>query len=623
MFLLLGCVVFQWGCRSPIGADHISREEWFEEHTQTALNTNQLSFDTKNFLGRKDLLDKFYEHPEGVIIKLCQQLMDSEEWDREQLSALVELSYICGKKVRDPEKSIKYFLACGAFSYAYLFSNKVKQHPPTPYEPRFVFICRYYNYSLAEILSYFQENKLPFEKDTSLPFIKGGVEFLPAKSDFPLGRYKEFLSCFDYSPRGLLVQSRRSGLGMPVIGIRKDKFFRIKKGMHISEESFMITLFIKFSISPKGALQARMEFYDTLKTDQIEVAGKQVPLEIDISTPLGKMLEYGDFTNSLKYMFNPDAMGVKQGLYIMTPYQKDKIPVVLVHGLMSKPRTWTQMVNILLNNKKIRKNYQFWLFAYPTGSPFVYSACLLRRALTMAQEKYNPDGTNPKFNDMVLVAHSMGGLLSKMMIQNGGEKLSKAYFNKPIEQLDITTEEKDFIKELILFKELPFIKRVIFISVPHRGAEMATWSITTWASSMIKLPHKLVQDMNNIMSLKAFKIKRNGNGTEKDFNVTGLDTLRPDNKALKLLMEIPLSNNVKCHTVCGNDEAPGIPYGTDGIVPYTSSHLECVKSEKIVKSGHSVHHTPLGIKEVERILLEHLKEFETENKANAKPASQK
>ena len=86
---------------------------------------------------------------------------------------------------------------------------------------------------------------------------------------------------------------------------------------------------------------------------------------------------------------------------------------------------------------------------------------------------------------------------------------------------------------------------------------------------------------------------------------TGIDNLRPDDGMLKLLGKLEMSSGVPCHSIIGNRAEQGIPGGSDGVVPYSSSHLDSAASELVVKSGHSVHRNPLAIQEVRRILLLH------------------
>ena len=179
----------------------------------------------------------------------------------------------------------------------------------------------------------------------------------------------------------------------------------------------------------------------------------------------------------------------------------------------------------------------------------------------------------------------------------------------PIEKIekDISKSQKQFLTEVLLFKELPFVQRMIFMATPHRGSEIAAWSLVRWSNSLITLPKNLVdrtRDISRSIMIKTKLIKNK----DPIYLHTGLQNLDPDSKSLRLLEELPLVKRVTYHTISGNDEKAGIPGGTDGIVPYWSSHLDGASSEMIVKSGHSVQDKPSAIEEVRRILLLHLAE---------------
>lgn len=73
------------------------------------------------------------------------------------------------------------------------------------------------------------------------------------------------------------------------------------------------------------------------------------------------------------------------------------------------------------------------------------------------------------------------------------------------------------------------------------------------------------------------------------------------------LAPLPLAKGVKGHSIiAGNSEGP-LEEGTDGVVKYTSAHLDGMDSEFIVRSGHSCQSNPHTIGEVRRILLLHAK----------------
>ena len=79
---------------------------------------------------------------------------------------------------------------------------------------------------------------------------------------------------------------------------------------------------------------------------------------------------------------------------------------------------------------------------------------------------------------------------------------------------------------------------------------------------------------------------------------------------LKLLNSLPMPQ-IPFHSIIGSrkDNSPG---GSDGVVSYSSSHLDGAASELIVRSGHSVQQNALAIQEIRRILLLHLKKLGSE-----------
>jgi len=79
-----------------------------------------------------------------------------------------------------------------------------------------------------------------------------------------------------------------------------------------------------------------------------------------------------------------------------------------------------------------------------------------------------------------------------------------------------------------------------------------------------------------------------------------------DNPFMLTLAEIPTAPGIKAHSIIaiqGDDQPPN---GADGVVTYTSAHVDYAESEFIVRSFHSCQGNPLTIEEVRRILLEHL-----------------
>ena len=85
----------------------------------------------------------------------------------------------------------------------------------------------------------------------------------------------------------------------------------------------------------------------------------------------------------------------------------------------------------------LRGRYQFWLFSFASGDPIPFSAHLLRQSLRQVRRLFDPDGTDEAFDQLVLVGHSLGGILAKMMGQSSGLRLWQTVNDLPIDELSV------------------------------------------------------------------------------------------------------------------------------------------------------------------------------------------
>jgi pimeloyl-ACP methyl ester carboxylesterase len=170
----------------------------------------------------------------------------------------------------------------------------------------------------------------------------------------------------------------------------------------------------------------------------------------------------------------------------MEPYDPDKTVLLVIHGLMDTPVTWVPMLNELRSDPLIRHNYQFWFYSYPSGYPYFYSALILRQDL---------DGMEKRFllrKKMVVVGHSMGGCIARTLVTDTGDKLWLEAFGKSPGQTDFPPATKTLLEEALIFKHRPEIGRVVFMSAPHRGADLASNWVGRIGSMLIKTPRHLV-----------------------------------------------------------------------------------------------------------------------------------
>ena len=163
----------------------------------------------------------------------------------------------------------------------------------------------------------------------------------------------------------------------------------------------------------------------------------------------------------------------QDGLDLRRPYERGEIPVVMIHGLWGKPQLWGQMVAELDADPALRRRYQFWTFRYASRDAIPYSAHLLRQSLRRARLTFDPEGTDAAFDRMVVVGHSLGGILAKMMVQESGSRLWQTVCERPIDQLAGPAEHCRLLEQAFCYKPVPEVRRVIFITTPHRGSPLA------------------------------------------------------------------------------------------------------------------------------------------------------
>jgi pimeloyl-ACP methyl ester carboxylesterase len=250
------------------------------------------------------------------------------------------------------------------------------------------------------------------------------------------------------------------------------------------------------------------------------------------------------------------------------------------------------MINKLRADPVIRKHYQFWFYTYPTGYPFAYSAAILREELDEVEKQF------PKLKPMVLIGHSMGGCISRLLLTDSGNQLWMKIFGRPPDEVTLSPKTREYFREELFFRHRPEIGRVIFIAAPLRGSNMATGWIGKLATLIIREPtlsSQASQEMLRVTNNREDELKPNR-------RANSVDSLSPKSRFLNALNTIPMASGVPYHTIIGDRGRGDSPNSSDGVVPYWSSHMNGAKSEDIVPSDHNAHQNPQAIEDVRHIL---------------------
>jgi pimeloyl-ACP methyl ester carboxylesterase len=251
----------------------------------------------------------------------------------------------------------------------------------------------------------------------------------------------------------------------------------------------------------------------------------------------------------------------------------------------------------------LRANYQFWTFGYPTGEPILYSASVLRRALLLARARYDPDDSDPAFDRMVLIGHSLGGLLAKVMAQDSRSRLWETVSAQPPDRLDGPTEARECLRQAVLFKPLPGARRLIFIATPHRGSRLDRGAIRALGSRIIRHEDPLQRAYASLLASNRPDFFLD---TFREGLPTSVDQLTWDHPLLLALRDVGIDPAAQYHSIIADRRDPPRAGGTDGVVPYASAHLDGAASELLIHGGHLCQADPLVIRECRRILTEHL-----------------
>jgi pimeloyl-ACP methyl ester carboxylesterase len=568
---------------------------------------------TRQLLRRHDL-------PENVGLKIRPQLnavadLHSQTPSRESTFALAELSYIAAKKTEmtRPQAAMELYFNSVAYSYSYLFDERFGSDH-NRYDPRFRNACDLYNSSLESCLR-IARKRGQLKPGHELEFTVAGRHFKvaidPRSNNWRSEDFDSFEFVSDYDLKGLNNLYRTYGLGVPLIAVRKTGAAPQEIEQYYAPGlSFPVTAFLRLEPDSSGrgdVTTLRLELYDPLEATTVEIAGRQVPLESDISTPLAYFLDRPDFRYLDTFgLLRPDKAERIAGLYMVQPYQPGKIPVVMIHGLWSSPMTWIEAMNDLQSVPEIRENYQFWFYLYPTGQPFSQAAVRLRNDLDQVDAVFMARDGGSALRNKVLVGHSMGGLLAKLMTLESGDEFWNGVSQTPLANVNASPNANQQLQQIYYFEQNRTVGRVVTIAAPFRGSNFAN-NLTRWlAKQWITLPRRTLGVTKQIL-VRNPKLERD---LENVAGMTSIDSLSPDSPFLQVMQDIPPPAEVPQHNIIGAIRDLPLDENTDGIVEYDSSHRSDVASEIVVNAAHSnIQRHPRTVLEIRRILLEHLADY--------------
>ncbi len=395
------------------------------------------------------------------------------------------------------------------------------------------------------------------------------------------------------------------GVGVPLVGWRETSRVGQPRAKYLLPNGLPYNATATLSFDDAGA--PAWHFAKRWKQDEILINGVAHTLFANWTASNAlywKMCELDDLL--IQNVFLPERYMEESGVYFVTPYDPEKIPVVFVHGLVSSPDAFKNMINELAPEPWFREHYQIWLYNYPTGNPWIFSSMKFRQLMRETCAYARRKGHDRNLNRMVVVAHSMGGLISRSSVTKPQSVFYDSYFAKSIDQLPLAAKKRELIREGLLYEPLTEPKRVVFLAVPHRGSPLANRGPAIWMSKLIRLPKTVTIDLMD-GAVHAVGDALRGDVDPKILP-TSINSLSPANRATLALNKLPVPEHIEFHSVIGDRGKGNTPDSSDGVVPYWSAHLPNVRSEKIVPTHHGVPDHPDASEELRRILKLHLED---------------
>ena len=395
----------------------------------------------------------------------------------------------------------------------------------------------------------------------------------------------------------------RSGIGVPIVAWRSndgsDQWDTLRPPEGIAAPATAV-------LERGRNRQWTLRLLSPYGRDTVEMEGRNYPLAANFSAPIAKVSRQAEALrrSGFRGMLDSSAIQRREKLYLMQRYDPNRIPLLMVHGLQSTPVSFANLVNDLSADPVLHARYQIWHYHYPTGTPVLQNAAVLRRVLKQTLNEIDPQGGDFASNHLVVLGHSMGGVMTHTLISDSGYKLWDRVISVRPERFSCDPKTSSVVNAIFLFERENRVRRAILISVPHRGSPIADNWIGSLGQSLYRADKELQEAFRSLVENHRDQINPFIIRLAKEGKLSSIRTLSANSPALMALAAIPPA--IPFHNIIGQINPGPAHSGTDGVVAYSSSHFDGAESELIVRYGHEAFLHPDAVAEIKRILHAHL-----------------
>ena len=564
--------------------------------------------------------DQWQESPASVVVSLDALRL---QLDDPRIDAAQAELVLAGARVlegHDTERAAEWYFLSALRAWDYLFGVSgaaLGDLPSRAFDGRFHETLGVYNEAVGSWIRLRQLLEGGFEPGLQRAVFEQVLVRLDAASPaVDPKRFDRLLPANGLRVRGPRNHYRRDGLGSALVAVRENRGFealdrfRPPEGIVRPLTALLIPSYPDPD-RPELPRSVHLAFYDPLNTELLPAGPYRVPLAADFTTPYAYL---AGATNLRRLagtgLWQAEKTLWHEGIFLLEPYDPRKIPLLMIHGLRASPLTWLELTNDLYGEPDLRSGYQIWHAMYSTGMPFLYSAGKLRQNLGELVAELDPEGDDAVLDSMVVIGHSMGGLLARTLVSNSDHRLWDLLFRRAPEEVVGPPDGALELREGMIFEADPRVDRVIFIAVPHRGSPQADGFMARLGSQMVSIPDDVQGRFFGFLERNPGILTPLGGELLSKGLPSSLRILREDHPMLLALADLPFREGVEYHTILGNRGRGGGPEASDGLVTWQSAHLDGAASELVIEAGHDVHTHPVAIGEIKRILRFHLRELE-------------
>lgn len=536
--------------------------------------------------------------------------------DEQRLSALAELWLGRALKAQRPrrgqpmdEAALDAFLQSARYAYAYLFYT-ARAPAERAFEWRQMQVIGFYNLAVQQVMSRLFRELPRLDPQWTRATLAGWSVLRPQSDVYLAGGARvpaELIPAANLRFDGLRNIYRRDGFGSDFVAVAPAE--KADAGVPWREPGYVpMTGALVFDGNTLDEVlatrQVRPLVRDPYHDDTVTVGGRVVPLGANFTAPYGVWLARSGFARqSIRSLLGREGGIETPRVLLMQPYDPDRLTVVMLHGLASSPEAWINVANEVMGDEELRRHYQVWEVYYPTNLPVAVNLANIRKALDATLRHYDPSGQARASRDMVLIGHSMGGVIARLLVSSSDDRLWSVIPTRANLSAKTRQRLQQRLAPYLQFSPMPQVTRAVFLATPHRGTPYAQHRLARWIGNLIRLPVAVLKEMADVADLlKSGESDESGQAAPL-YLPNSIDNLSDASPFIAAAADLPISPRVHYHTIVGVYQTKGPLQGSnDGLVPYASAHLDGADSELAIPSWHSVQETPAAILELRRIL---------------------